>query len=766
MHITLIALIIAAYLARMFLWRQKEKKTEYSGISLTLARNVGKHQLREQRDLSPSLWSYEHGTGRRRNEDQHAHYQDLYYRLQNLEHFPGVLLPARAQLLSLLSEAVWIEQTARPPRSILHIESYDQVLLESFLAAEHDNTLHQWEAYNRRRSLGSGPELFASRDAANNWLKQNAPVKYVDGAWLGHVNRITTPFALRGITKAAWQVLSEELGDGDLQKHHVYVYQRLLDSVGIHLPDADSAEFVDRSHGMINTRVWKAAVAQLLISLFPNEFLPEILGFNLHYEQLTLDTLKATKELPEFKISGYYFLLHISIDNADSGHTAMALATVTRYMELVNKLGLMNVQEAWRRIQAGYVLSKTLGEDFSYEENVSTDPTIAAVKEPSSEYDNGTLTMQESEIINMLLPKANVSRKIHCTSQIRVGERTLKDWLSPDSWRTRGDFIEALADANPWVRRGDSSKSTLIKELSWGGKMFGAFTDTQVSRLRAWIDSLPVKPEEKAYQAYNRAVGQAGGKLTGTSPQSDQDLASHHPVFPIIPTSWLPEDGKPFLSPRVDVSLGPKTSIQMAEAPSISSLLVLWFTHTGLLENTVNIPFKTATLLGTALVRILRTEYGFAPETSGVAGIDEQLQSSGPSLIDIGLEMARSNTFGLANYTEPQSLKDVLSRAGDNEATTFSYNILSVAQRPSKHQGLLIGLACAFMELETWVADAEAIVLSLETREALRGIIKRKNNGFLQCLEELKSDLVELGEFYRGYELGRAHIIQVLEVKG
>jgi hypothetical protein len=101
----------------------------------------------------------------------------------------------------------------------------------------------------------------------------------------------------------AGQVLSEELGDEDLEKNLVYLYRELLRSIGCNLPDGDSFDFVKPKHGMDDIRTWKAAVGQLLISLFPSDFLPEILGFNLHYNQLALEILKATKELPLFVIS-------------------------------------------------------------------------------------------------------------------------------------------------------------------------------------------------------------------------------------------------------------------------------------------------------------------------------------------------------------------------------------------------------------------------------------------------------------------------------
>lgn len=59
-----------------------------------------------------------------------------------------------------------------------------------------------------------------------------------------------------------------------------------------------------------------------------------------------MGSLRAMKELAEFSISAYYFTLHISIDNADSGHSAMALATIVRFMDIVRETGMMDYDDA------------------------------------------------------------------------------------------------------------------------------------------------------------------------------------------------------------------------------------------------------------------------------------------------------------------------------------------------------------------------------------------------------------------------------------
>lgn len=211
---------------------------------------------------------------------------------------------------------------------------------------------------------------------------------------------------------------------------------------------------------MDDIRVWKGAVGQLLISLFPHDFLPEILGFNLHFELLTLDTLKAAKELPSFGISALYFLVHISVDNADSGHTAMALHAVQRYLDVVKEAeGHEAMRTAWKRVQAGYVLSKVLGQRDD----------IADSNEVSS------LSHEETRVIQILRDKAAVSHRLHCTSQVKIGDKTLADWLSPrylDDRRQERAILSALGNASPWIVKGEAGKSCLISELLWKGKMF------------------------------------------------------------------------------------------------------------------------------------------------------------------------------------------------------------------------------------------------------------------------------------------------------
>jgi len=165
-------------------------------------------------------------------------------------------------------------------------------------------------------------------------------------------------------TKNAWQVMSEEFGDGDLRKHHVWVYEALmrsLNSEGASSTPGYEWGFDGFREGEGIPRCWTAAVSQQLIGLHANEFLPEALGFNMAYEALPYHLLVTTGELKELKMDNYYFALHVTIDNADSGHAPVARVAVENYLASVREReGEEAEAAAWRKVQAGFILAEGL----------------------------------------------------------------------------------------------------------------------------------------------------------------------------------------------------------------------------------------------------------------------------------------------------------------------------------------------------------------------------------------------------------------------
>ncbi|KAL9012052.1 MAG: hypothetical protein Q9173_003155 [Seirophora scorigena] len=655
-------------------------------------------------------------------------HKSLYHQLQNIENHPAVLPQARDHLIALLAEAVEHTQNTTN-QSIFAIQEYDTDALVRFLSEKDHKITLQWEEYLSRRKAGKPREMFKNQEHAKWWLRQSAPVKYVDGAWLGHIHKVSTPFALRSITKNMWQILSEELGDGDLVKNHVHIYRKLMAEIGHPLPAADSREFVDDIE-MDAPQVWKAAVAQLLISLFPHEFLPEILGFNMHFEMLTWDTMRAITELKELGLNHYYFLLHVSIDNADSGHTAMAMQSVTEYLKHIQATeGSSATQETWRRIQTGYLLSETL-------------PSSPGCVASGTDFAEGiSFSKYEADITRIFQAKALVAHRLHCSSKVKIRGRTLVEWLEPSAFESRkrqNEFINALAESKPWIYKGDPDRSRLIKAMAWDGKMFGSFTQLEVEALRRWIESLAVhQPDPKHYWAFTGRT-----ELSSESVFNGQDIRADYPVFPALP--------------KLDL-LGPANPTGILDAlvfvdgaPRLSRFIGLWFAQSCVLEGLITIPFRTANPTSSAIIRVLRAQYGFAPEGSGVAGMDEIRRIDSVDLHSIGMEVAT-----MTGIAQPKDLHDALQ----GEESGFAVSMLALSMRPIAHRDALLGMAWAFMRLhEALAASPSPRLLTLKTKSVLRDIAHREASALQVCWDELKSDQVRRACFSNGFDRVRREV--------
>ncbi|KAJ3497399.1 hypothetical protein NLG97_g1931 [Lecanicillium saksenae] len=678
-------------------------------------------------------------------------YRALFFQLQNLEDYPGALELAHEELLAMFSHALSVafaEKRLNNCQSIISLENYSAEAMLGFLKNAHEKTMSDWTRYLERRKQGQGPEIFATAENAKYWLVQQAPVKFVDGAWLGHVHKITTPFALRGVTKHAWQVLSEELGDGDPEKHHVSLYRSLLESIGRPLPSGHSADFIhatewerDDNHG-----AWEAAVGQLAISLFPNEFLPEILGFNMHFEEIRLDTMQVAYELKHHGIDPYYFLIHISIDNADSGHTAMAYQAVVQYLGVVRSMeGDEAVSRAWKRIQVGYILSQTLGH---YPRPSKLGPTSSEVL-PSA---------LNTQVLQIFRSKAAVSLSMHSQSRARIGRFTLREWLEA-TLRTDCDefnLLNALSGAKPWVVAGDSSKSQLVRELSWRGRMFGAFTKNEVSTICRWIDALGYGRDPFLYWNFTQrqpvSSAQAVAKL--------QDPVSHHPYVPAGNAPNIQHAFNSYKTPfrYTDVEMGvwdalaehPPINTSCARLPDIISL---WFAHISLLENTINTPSRTVEPIYMNILRLLRAQAGFGIECDIVAGMDEVRRNFCPSLVDIGLELTE-NLSQIAISARPQTMKQVFllvaSHGQSSESFRFANDMLLWSAAPSANLGFLLGIALAFVELKHAISR-DPDLLSLRSRLFLQAIVAREKRCLEECARELRStNIAVYGDLLRG----------------
>jgi hypothetical protein len=666
----------------------------------------------------------------------------LYYQIHNLENNPGILQECRDLLVSLFSETL---STALedPTAGILSLETFSREALNELIKGSVIDVTNSWEEYLARRKEGLPREVFSDRAEAIWWLTQSAPVKFVDGAWIGHVNKVSTPFEFRKITKNVWQIMSEELGDGDLSKNHVHVYRNLLRDVGVDLPAADAAEFIHPRHGLDEVRCWKAAVAQLLISLFPHDFLPEILGFNMAYEGLPLHLLKTVKELRELRLNPYYFELHISIDNADSGHSAMGMAAVADYVELVaERDGADAAATAWKRVQAGYILADGLP-------TTPESPSLKRgdVKQPVRDWND-----QEAAVIQVFAAKAPVAHKIHCNSRLRIGRRTLVEWLDPQSFgdeRWQRDFLHDLGGCSPWVVRGDSGKSRLIRELSWEGKMFGSFTQSEVEVVKSWIDSLP-RDGERGHASPDIYYDFIGHRPNAFHQGPKSNIAMDYPCFESVleAPAWLTEQ----IINKINI---PGMPVKEYGGLDIRRLIPLWFASTSLLESLPSVPTRAADAFGSAIVSVLRAQAGFSDEGPGVAGMDEVRRTDdgqAVGLIELGLELCEQAGLG-----RPASLEEAMHLGSDDADRQTAESIIAMGMRWIANRELLVGMSWGFMELHELLADHDDAVrlLGSGSRQVLSQIARREKRGLEVCKRELETVCEAKEKFWKGVAFSR-----------
>ncbi|USP74181.1 uncharacterized protein yc1106_01455 [Curvularia clavata] len=670
--------------------------------------------------------------------------KQLYHKLHNLEYHPEIISECREFLLALFSSTI-AEAIKEPENTILSVEQFSLDGLKGFLTAKDADVTNRWEEYLTRRRAGGAREIFGDKEEAKWWLKQAAPVKYVDGAWLGHINKISTPFKHRQVTKNAWQVMSEELGDGDIAKNHVHVYRELMEDIDAKLPEADSEDFIHPRHGLNEVRCWKAAMAQLAISLFPHDFLPEALGFNMAYESLPLHLFKTVKELRELRLNPYYFELHISIDNADSGHAAMAMAAVADYLRLVAQdQGEKAAHVAWKRVQAGYILA----------EGLPTTPESPSLKSEANEPFPRTDT--EAQLITIFAAKSSVAHKIHCNSRLRIGRRSLIDWLEPNAFSNAAwqkDFLHDLSNCKPWVIKGHSNQSRLVRELSWEGKMFGSFTEKEVGIVKAWIDELGSNAlvSDQDAKVYWEFTGQISGRNVDLRVER-LDVLTDYPVFLspeniVAPAAvHLPSDPTIYCMQNLDLS-----------KLDLAKFLPLWFASPALLEALPAVPVRAANAFGSAIVRVIRAQSGFSVEGTGVAGMDEVHRTDDGQaigLVELGLEICRN-----ADIAQPSNLREAVL-LGDAESVAFSEFMVWMSMRWLAHRDLLVGMAWAFMEAHEALARSGGGVqlLAPPSRSILQDIAARERAGLEVCRDEVYQHQQRRADFLQGVAQGRRAI--------
>ncbi|SFI24840.1 MULTISPECIES: iron-containing redox enzyme family protein [unclassified Pseudomonas] len=296
--------------------------------------------------------------------------------------------------------------------------------------------------YLEQRQQGRPRRYFQNKAHALYFLQHVAPTKQVDGAWLNGLLRHWLDPRFDGLLTT----YLEELGDGIAAQNHVVIYRKLLSE-----HDADSEAGLEDAH-------YLQGALQMALGLCAQDFLPEIIGFNLGYEQLPLHLLITAYELSELGIDPYYFTLHVTIDNASSGHACKAAQSVLSLLPLGEGRA-----DFYRRVAEGYRLND-LG------------PGTTAII--------SVFNLQD-EVVAMLERKRSFGQHMH-SDYCRFEGKTVNQWLGQPG--QIGAFLQALEDKG-WIKRNQDPAESRFWQLieGAGAAMFGVFSGYEKQMLHDWI---------------------------------------------------------------------------------------------------------------------------------------------------------------------------------------------------------------------------------------------------------------------------------------
>ncbi|VVQ23283.1 iron-containing redox enzyme family protein [Pseudomonas fluorescens] len=352
----------------------------------------------------------------------------------------------------------------------------DLSALQNFVEQHCIDVARQYADYLQQRKAGGPRQFFSSKAHALFFLQAVAPTKLVDGAWLSGLLRHWRDPRFEGLICT----YLEELGEGNPAQNHVVIYRKLLAEHGL------------QDSGVIADQYYLQGAVQLALGECSDGFLPEVIGYNLGYEVLPLHLLISAYELSELGIDPYYFTLHVTIDNASTGHAHKAVQSVLQLLPIEGD------REAFlRRVALGYRLND-LGQGSR------------AIIESFDLY---------GEVLNMLERKRPFGQHMH-SDYCRFEGKTVNQWLSA-SEQLPG-FLAALENKG-WIKRHQDPQASRFWQLidGDGAAMFGVFSPYEKQLLHDWIGG-NWRPEHSP-ASVRRGTGASAEPLV---PGNDPDVAS------------------------------------------------------------------------------------------------------------------------------------------------------------------------------------------------------------------------------------------------
>lgn len=315
--------------------------------------------------------------------------------------------------------------------------------LEQWLTKQNKVQCQCYGEYIERRSNGGMREYFVTTSKAYEFLYKIAPTKRVDGAWLYSFTQYWDDPDFRDFI----QIYLEELGLGKENNNHVKLFDNLLFSLGLHQFSMN-----------LSDEYYHQSAIQLALAYASSDFIPEIAGFNLGYEQLPLHLLITNYELKELGIDSNYFNQHITIDNFENGHAHLSTNAIKK---IANRY--KDQAEFLSKVKKGFLLNN---------KGVSS---VQIIKSLDS----------KRTVLEIFKKKAVVGKYMHSNKCIFKNKAT-NEWLSEEDQIE--DFICALINIG-WIKLNEDPENSKFWKLinDDNGKMFGVFSVAEKNFIYDWI---------------------------------------------------------------------------------------------------------------------------------------------------------------------------------------------------------------------------------------------------------------------------------------
>ena len=422
--------------------------------------------------------------------------RDQFYMLMNIDSYQDFLPTARKIAEHYLAQAR-VLMMERDPQDVPERWSFFPFSQEAF-----DARLEQ--IYNGFVNQGADEaqltkDLMQTRDQVVNRIVQMAPFNQLDGTWL---RTAMPPGTMSQVHSILFRIFMDEMGDGNEEQQHANVYTDLLKSLNIYLPDITTRAYADDPR--FDDSAFPLPVFLLAMSQFAQAYLPEILGMTLQLEWEAPSLVPIVDTLRGFGIDPIYYVLHIGIDNAASGHGALAKQAVEIFLDDVrSSLGEEAMQEAWMRIWTGYVAFGTTGE---------LGQKLADMEQPDLDTRARELNQAMQDLIVRKKPHGS---KNH--GKKTLGANRINDWFEDPA-----KFLDEMVRSGIVVK-GEPDKSPIFQLMSFTGPMYHVFTDDEQQLWRDWIVSLNPPPPEPTLD-----LVQAMEKVIDVMRQRQTRTTGHH----------------------------------------------------------------------------------------------------------------------------------------------------------------------------------------------------------------------------------------------